>query len=139
VLNIGDLLELHVAKVPFPTMARFTFLLASLLQYVSRGDALNIFVTHYTGTVNTLTFNPTTNALTTNSSVTIGGQPSWMHWDSATRMIYTSDETSFGSASVNAVSAAANGGLVSAGKASAPLGGVACSLYGNGGYVSIAH
>jgi len=62
-----------------------------------------------------------------------------MHWDSVNRVIYTSDETSFGTASVNAVSAAANGGLQSIGKATSPLGGVACVVYGNGGYVAIAH
>lgn len=106
------------------------------------GHAANIFVSHYSGTISTLNFNlegDGTYSLSTNNSITIGGQPSWMTWDSASRTIYASDETTFTRGSLTAVSAAINGDLTQLAKASAPGGGVANVIYGNGGYVAIAH
>lgn len=106
------------------------------------GHSANIFVSHYSGTISTLNFDlPSdgTYSLSINSSIAIGGQPSWMTWDSVSRTIYASDETTFGSGSLTAVSAASNGGLTQLAKAVAPGGGVANVIYGNGGYVAIAH
>lgn len=113
------------------------------LPLLSLVKAANIFVSHYSGTITNLNFNSAsdgTYSLSTNSSVTIGGQPSWMTWDSESRAIYASDETSYiGSGSLSAVSAATNGGLTLLAKATAAGGGVANTLYGNKGYVAIAH
>ncbi|CAG8954272.1 hypothetical protein HYFRA_00005892 [Hymenoscyphus fraxineus] len=104
--------------------------------------AANIFVSHYQGTIQSLTLTPTSNGgytLTTNSSANVGGQPSWMTFDPATRTIYSSDETGFGSASLTAVTAAANGGVSLVGKATGvTLGGVHNTLYGLG-YIAVAH
>ena len=120
-------------------MAHFRFLLAALSVFVTRSYAANIFVSHYTGTITTLSFSPVTNELAVIGSLTIGGQPSWMHWDPVGRVIYTSDETTFGTATLNAVSAGPMGGLSSYGKTTTRGGGVACVTYGNEGYVAIAH
>ena len=106
------------------------------------GFAANIFVSHYSGTINTLTFNPTNDgnySLVLNISLTIGGQPSWITWDAASRTIYASDETSPGNGSLTAISAATDGSLTQLARATAIGGGVANVLYGNGGYVAIAH
>ena len=102
--------------------------------------AANILVSHYQGTVQSLTLIETGDSytLTANSSVSLGGQPSWMTFDSSSRTIYASDEMGFGSASVWAVSVAADGTLSQIGKASAPLGSVHNTLYGNG-YLAQAH
>ncbi|KAH8743208.1 Lactonase, 7-bladed beta-propeller-domain-containing protein [Diaporthe sp. PMI_573] len=102
----------------------------------------NILVAHYSGTISTLTLAQNSRGtydLYLNSSLTIGGQPSWLTFDDAARTLYSSDETSYGSASVTAVLAAKNGGLTLAGKTTAATGGaVANTLYGNG-FVAVAH
>ncbi|KAH8599584.1 Lactonase, 7-bladed beta-propeller-domain-containing protein [Bisporella sp. PMI_857] len=119
-------------------MGYFNVVLGIFLGFLKSSNCANIFVSHYSGTVNTLTFSPATNSLTLNSSLRIGGQPSWLHWDLASRTLYAPDETSFGSGSLTAVSAANDGKLSQIGKSTAPLGAVACVLYG-GGYIAIAH
>jgi 6-phosphogluconolactonase (cycloisomerase 2 family) len=104
--------------------------------------AINIFVSHYSGTVQTLTLTPKSDgsySLVTNSTLTVGGQPSWMTFDPTSRTIYNSDETGSGSTSITAVSAATNGKLTLSGKAtSASVGGVHNTLYGSG-YIAVAH
>src|SRR6187402_1853863 len=117
-------------------MVSFNLCFALLPALLEVARAANIFAAHYSGTVNTLTLS-STNSLTLNTSLTIGGQPSWMTYDSSSRIIYVSDETSFGSGSISAVSAATNGHLSLLGKAPATGGGVANVLYGEG-YVAIA-
>ncbi len=108
---------------------------------VRTGYAANIFVSHYSGSVYTLTLtgSGTSYTLTQNSSVSLGGQPSWMTFNSTERTLYVSDETGYGSAQVWSVSAATNGGLKQSGKASAPLGAVANVQYGGGQYLASAH
>jgi hypothetical protein len=62
-------------------------------------QAANIFVSHYSGTITNLNFQSANSgiySLSANSSVPIGGQPSWITWDSANRTIYVSDESNFG-------------------------------------------
>jgi len=106
------------------------------------GRAANIFVSHYQGTITNLNFNAASDgsySLTTNSTVTTGGQPSWLSWDSGNRTLYAPDETSWGSATAFAVSAAPNGGLTLLAKAKQTLGAVASVVYGNGGYIALAH
>lgn len=105
--------------------------------------AINIFVSHYQGTVQSLTLTPTSGGgytLTTNSSVTIGGQPSWLTFDSENRVLYVSDEGNTGATGqLTSVTAAVDGGLKQLGKCSAPGGSVANVLYGNKGYVASVH
>lgn len=107
------------------------------------GCAANIFVSHYQGTVSSLNFVSAaggTYSLTPNSTLTIGGQPSWLTWNSTTRTLYVSDETAyFAPGSITAVSAATNGGLSQLARATAVGGAVANVLYGNGNYIAIAH
>jgi len=106
-----------------------------LSMWLEIASAANIFVSHYQGTVQSLTLTEDGGnyTLTQNSSLTLGGQPSWITFDSFSRTIYAADETGYGSAFVWAVSAAADGSLSQIGKASAPLGSVHNTLYGNGG------
>jgi 6-phosphogluconolactonase (cycloisomerase 2 family) len=114
--------------------------IALLSAWLEIASAANIFVSHYQGTIAslTLTGSGTSYTLAQNSSLTVGGQPSWLTWDSASRTLYAGDETGSGSASVWSVAAATNGKLTQSGKASAPLGSVHNALYGNG-YLAQAH
>lgn len=114
-------------------------LLLSLLPDIS--SAVNIFASHYSGTINVLTLTGSGGAgynLTLNNSLTVGGQPSWMTFDPSSRTIYSSDETGFGSAAITAVTVTTAGGLTLIGKENAPLGGVHNGLYGDG-YAAHAH
>ena len=72
----------------------------------------------------------------TNSSVTTGGQPSWLTWDPVNRNLYAPDESNSGG--IYSVAAAANGGLKNTGHGSAPASGVANALYGGGNYIAQA-
>lgn len=112
-------------------------LLPALLDSVC---AVNIFVSHYQGTVQSLTLTQTSGGgynLVTNGSVTIGGQPSWLTWDSGNRVLYVADEGNSGS--ITSVAAATDGSLKESGHCSAPGGAVANTLYGNGGYIASVH
>jgi 6-phosphogluconolactonase (cycloisomerase 2 family) len=71
-------------------------------------------------------------------SLTLGGQPTWMTWNSTSRTIYVSDE-SYASGYVAAVSAGTDGSLTLQGKAPATAQAVANCQYGNGGYIAVAH
>lgn len=117
-------------------------LLGILPALLDVASSANIFAAHYSGTINSLTLTSSSSgaySLTLNSSLSIGGQPSWMTWDSASRTIYMPDETGWGSASSFAVSAATNGKFTLLGKATGlPLGGVANVVYGSG-YIATAH
>ena len=117
-------------------LIRSLWMLPALLDAVC---AINIFVSHYQGTVQSLTLTPTSGGytLTTNGTVTIGGQPSWLTFDSANRVLYVSDEGNNGS--LTSVTAATDGGLKQLGHCSAPGGAVANVLYGNKGYVASVH
>ncbi|KAE9368848.1 putative isomerase YbhE [Stipitochalara longipes BDJ] len=103
-------------------------------------SAINIFVSHYQGTVQSLTLTATSGGaytLTTNSTITIGGQPSWLTWDSPNRVLYVADEGNSGS--VTSITAGTDGSLKKLGQCSAPGGAVANTLYANGGYIASVH
>jgi 6-phosphogluconolactonase (cycloisomerase 2 family) len=121
---------------------RFSHQLLGLLGLSHPALSANIFVAHYTGIISTLTLAQNSRGtydLHQNSTLTIGGQPSWLTFDEATRTLYSSDESGFGTAYVTAVLAAKNGGLTLAGKTTAATGGaVANTLYGNG-FLANAH
>ncbi|KAF8848645.1 3-carboxy-cis,cis-mucoante lactonizing enzyme [Acephala macrosclerotiorum] len=115
--------------------------LGLLAALVRTGNAANIFASHYSGTIYslTLTGSGSSYTLTQNSFVAVGGQPSWMMFNSTERTLYISDETGSGSEQVVSVAAATNGGLKLSGKASAPLGAVANVQYGGENYLASAH
>ncbi|KAF4635633.1 hypothetical protein G7Y89_g2457 [Cudoniella acicularis] len=100
----------------------------------------NIFVSHYSGTIYSLTLTGSGSeyTLTQNSTLNVGGQPSWMTFDSDSRIIYASDESTSGSPQLTATSASKDGKLSLSGKATQPGGGVHNVLYGPG-YIAVAH
>lgn len=112
----------------------------------SSASAETLFASHYSGQIYTLQLtNNSAGAysLAVSSQITAcGGLPSWLTYDATTRMLYCSDETMYGSGSISSLSADSSGKLTVTGKAQAPIGGVANTLYGgsNGNsYVAIAH
>lgn len=120
----------------------FKHLLAVFPWLLNTGYTATIFVSHYQGTVSSLNFIANSNgtySLTPNSTVTIGGQPSWITWDSTNRIVYAADETSFGSGSITSISAAQNEVLKELARPAAPGGAVANVIYGNGSYIASAH
>lgn len=123
-------------------MSLFLCLVIVLFSHLSSTHAANIFVSHYSGTITNLNFDLGVGgnySLSINSTVTIGGQPSWITFDSASRIIYASDESTLGGGSLTALSAATDGSLTQLAKAAAVGGGVANVIYGNDGYIAIAH
>ncbi|TVY84604.1 putative 6-phosphogluconolactonase [Lachnellula suecica] len=121
-------------------MSRALRSLVLLSAWLDIASAANIFVSHYQGTVQSLSLNQNGGryTLTANGTVTLGGQPSWLTFDSANRILYVADETGYGTASIWSVAANINGGLTQTGKATAPLGSVHNVLYGDG-YIASAH
>jgi hypothetical protein len=120
----------------------FIRFLALLPLLAATGFAASIFVSHYQGTVSTLNFEDWGNGtytLTPNTTLSIGGQPSWLTWDSTSRTIYVPDETAiFAPGSLTAIKATTNGALSELARTSAPGGAVANVLYGNNSYVATA-
>ena len=108
-------------------------------------SAETLFASHYSGQVYTLqlTNNSGVFSLAASSNVTAcGGLPSWLTYDAVGKALYCSDETFSGSGSISSFSADVNGRLTLTGKALAPTGGVANTLYGgpNGrSFIAIAH
>lgn len=106
---------------------------------------VNIFVSHFSGTVSTLSLTTSNNgvnyALAANSSLTLGSpaQPSWLTFNSTTRTLWVSDEY-WGSASIFTVNASPNGSLQQASKTPAAVNGaVASGQYGGGKFLANAH
>lgn len=94
-------------------------------------SAANLWATHYSGTINYLSFN--SNALTLSSSASTGNKlPSWITYDSAGKALYIPDEVFQGQGGGNLVSfsVGTNGNVSSIGKGSTPQGVVATTLYG---------
>lgn len=97
----------------------------------SVASAANLWATHYSGTLNYLTFNG--NSLSLTSSTPTGNTlPSWLTYDSAGKAIYVPDENFMGSNGGTLVSfgVGANGSVNPSGKAPTPQGVVATTLYG---------
>lgn len=96
----------------------------------------NLFVSHFSGTVYTLSYTPATNGngtLAIKSSTTgCGRMPSWLSFDSPTKSLYCFDETgSWGGGSVVAsFSVNGDGSLKQSGQAKSTGGEVHGSLYG---------
>ena len=116
-------------------------LLLPLLSGVA--SAANLWATHYSGTVNYLTFSGDT--LTLSKSTPTGNNlPSWITYDSPGKALYIADEFFYGTQGGNLVSFSigSNGTLTATGKAPTPLGVVATALYGGAdgrGFIANAH
>ncbi|CAN9184468.1 unnamed protein product [Alternaria alternata] len=97
----------------------------------SAASAANLWATHYSGTINYLSFE--NNALTLSKSSPTGNNlPSWITYDNAGKALYIPDEVFYGASGGNLVSFAVgnNGTVTAGGKGSTPLGVVATALYG---------
>ena len=97
----------------------------------SAASAANLCATHYSGTINYLSFE--NNALTLSKSSPTGNNlPSWITYDNAGKALYIPDEVFYGASGGNLVSFAVgnNGTVTAGGKGSTPLGVVATALYG---------
>jgi hypothetical protein len=109
----------------------------------SAANAANLWATHYSGTLNYLTFSG--NSLTLSSSSKIGNNlPSWITYDSAGKALYVPDEVFYGPSTGSLVSFSIgnNGTVTSNGKGITPQGVVATALYGGAdgkGFIANAH
>jgi hypothetical protein len=105
-------------------------------------SAVNLFVSHFSGNIVTLslTANGGSYSLTQSSTLSVGGQPSWITYDPSTRTIYVSDEMGYQSAYLTALSASSSGVLSVSGKTTnITFGAVASGLYGGGNFIANAH
>ncbi|OJI86840.1 hypothetical protein ASPTUDRAFT_27834 [Aspergillus tubingensis CBS 134.48] len=123
------------------------FALSWLATCLSLATATNLYATHYDGSVYSLSLQDSdgTYSLSIASSLkTCGSMPSWLTFDSASRILYCSDES--GDASTNGslttLAADQDGTLTEIATAAAPGGGVNSIFYsGDDGtqYLAIAH
>ncbi|KAF2792587.1 putative isomerase YbhE [Melanomma pulvis-pyrius CBS 109.77] len=92
--------------------------------------AAQLYATHYSGTVNQLTFSGTSLTLTS-STKTNNNLPAWISYDSAGKGVYVTDETwTAQTGSLVGFSIGASGALTQSGKVTTPQGVVASALYG---------
>jgi hypothetical protein len=104
--------------------------------------AAQLYATHYSGTVNQLTFSGTSLTLTS-STKTNNNLPAWITYDSAGKAVYVTDETwTAQTGSLVGFSIGSTGALTQSGKVSTPQGVVAATLYGGAdgrSYIANAH
>ena len=108
--------------------------------------ATTLLASHYSGTLYTLTLtgNASSAAGTAKLAITSqlragGTMPSWLTLDSAARTLYVTDESSFGGASLTALSVSADGSLKVTGTARTTGGELHSGLYGeHGGFIAVA-
>jgi hypothetical protein len=106
-------------------------------------NGANLWATHYSGTLNYLTFSG--KSLTLSSSSKIGNNlPSWITYDNAGQALYIPDEVFYGPSTGSLVSFSIgnNGSVTTTGKGITPQGVVANTLYGgaNGkSFIANAH
>lgn len=99
--------------------------------FSSSASAATLYATHYSGTLNTLTFD--SNVLSLSNSTRTGNiLPSWITYDGPGKALYLADEVFYGTSSGNLVSFSigSNGSLKAKGKGPTAMGVVATSLYG---------
>jgi 6-phosphogluconolactonase (cycloisomerase 2 family) len=127
-----------MAKFALPYV--FYFLLSQLLSIGYAAESL--YASHYSGQIYLLTLSDS-GSLSITASITGGGSlPSWLTYDGDTKSLYCSDEQMYGSGSISSFSIGSDGRLTQTGKATAPYGGVANTLFGgsNGkSFIAIAH
>jgi len=106
-------------------------------------SAANLWATHYSGTINYLTFSG--KSLTLTASSKIGNNlPSWITYDSAGQALYIPDEVFYGpsTGSLVSMSIGNNGSVKATGTGITPQGVVANALYGGAdgkGFIANAH
>jgi hypothetical protein len=109
----------------------------------SVASAANLWATHYSGSINYLTFSG--KSLTLTSSTKTGNNlPSWITYDNAGQKLYIPDEVFQGpsTGSLASFSIGNNGTLTATGKGTTPQGVVATALYGGAdgkGFIANAH
>jgi hypothetical protein len=106
-------------------------------------SAANLWATHYSGTINYLTFSGKSLTLTA-SSKTGNNLPSWITYDSAGQALYIPDEVFYGpsTGSLVSMSISNNGTVKTTGTGITPQGVVANALYGGAdgkGFIANAH
>jgi hypothetical protein len=106
-------------------------------------SAANLWATHYSGTINYLTFSGKSLTLTA-SSKTGNNLPSWITYDSAGQALYIPDEVFYGPSTGTLVSMSIgnNGTVKTTGTGITPQGVVANALYGGAdgkGFIANAH
>jgi hypothetical protein len=115
----------------------------SVILFGSVASAANLWATHYSGTLNYLTFSG--KSLTLTSSSKVGNNlPSWITYDGAGKAIYVPDEVFQGpsTGSLVSMSIGNNGTVKAAGTGITPQGVVASALYGGAdgkGFIANAH
>jgi len=115
----------------------------SVILFGSVASAANLWATHYSGTLNYLTFSG--KSLTLTSSSKVGNNlPSWITYDSAGKAIYVPDEVFQGpsTGSLVSMSIGNNGTVKATGTGITPQGVVANTLYGGAdgkGFIANAH
>lgn len=132
--------KLSMCRAFLLAMLTYNSLLVPLLGGLA--SAANLYATHYSGTVNYLTFDGS--SLTLTSSTNTGNRmPSWITYDSAGKALYIPDENYYSqTGTLVSFSIGANGALTSSGKATTPQGVVATTLYGGSdgrGFIANAH
>jgi hypothetical protein len=93
-------------------------------------SAATLYATHYSGTLNQLTFNG--NSLTLTSSVPTNNRlPAWITYDGPGKAIYVPDENFYGGpGTLVSFTINADGSLTQSGKVTTDAGVVAATLYG---------
>lgn len=93
--------------------------------------ALNLYATHYSGTVNYLTFSGGNSLTLTTSTRTGNTLPSWITYDGPGKALYIPDENfNAQTGTLVSFSIGANGALTPTGKVTTTQGVVATTLYG---------
>lgn len=120
-----------------PSYLSFVPLLSSF------ASAATLYATHYSGTLNQLTFDGGSSLTLTSSVPTNNRMPSWISYDGPGKAIYVPDENFFGGpGTLVSFSIGANGGLTQTGRVTTQSGVVATALYGgsnNNGFIANAH
>ena len=108
-------------------MARLTLTLLSLLPAI---EAATLFVSHFEGSVYTLSLSDDASELTVASQVQPGGMPSWLTLDSTASTLYVTDESWLGGTKISAWSVGEGGELTAAGETPTEGGEIASCLFG---------
>jgi hypothetical protein len=116
------------------------FTLLSPLLLVTTATSTTLYATHYSGTLNTLSFTPSTSTSTltlSNSTRTGTTLPSWITYDSVSKSLYIGDENFYssqgGSLVAYQIGTGTSGGVKEIGRVGTAVGVVATALYGGEG------
>ena len=103
----------------------------SLLFPATALAASSLLVSHFEGTLYSLTLDDAASDLSISGQVsTGGGMPSWLTLDSEAKKLYVTDEAWFGTTKLTTYSVAADGALTKEAETSTPGGELHSCLYG---------